>query len=830
MKTNARIVVVGGGMMGASLLYHLALEGCTDTLLIEKSEMTSGSTWHAAGQCPSITGSYNLAKIHAYSNQLYPRLEALTGQYVSWHPAGGLRFANNERELAWLRHVHGFSKSIGFAMEIVGPDEIKRLNPFVTTEGVLAAGWTTEDGHGDPSGLCNALAKGARDLGATVMRHNRVLDIRRRPGGNWDVVTEQGTVTADMVVNAAGCYAREVAKMVGADAPITNMQHHYIVTHPIQEFIDRGSEIPVMRDSYTSGYFRQEQKSGLIGVYENRELREAWAPQGFPDWESSNELFPDDLERIAPWLERAIERMPVFGDAGIRKVINGAIPHTPDGMPLLGPTPGVRNFWQCCGTSFGIAQGGGCGKYLAQWMLHGDAEINMTEFDPRRFGAFADSSYVRDKVFLDYRLTFTTRLPGEEEPDGRPRKMNPLHATLESHGAVHTETFGWERPKWFSPDGREELSGYRRNNVFDVVRSEVTAVHERVGILDLSGFAKFDVCGPDAETFLNRICANRMPRKAGGIGLVHTLSRNGRILGEMTVSRLADDRFYALSAAAAELRDLDLLEQSRQPGESVSIDNMSERLGVLVISGPRSRELLAGLTDTPLGNAEFPWLRAREITLAGQPVRALRVSYVGELGWELHAPMASLPALYEALWTRGQAFGIADYGLYAVNSMRLEKAYKAWSAELTNEINMLEADMPRFIDLNKPDFVGKAATLADAARADGARADAAIAGATPATAPAGAPSRDLKIAYAEVDATDTDARGGEPVLGPHGCIGVVTSGGYGHRVQKSLAFVCVPTRFAAAGSRFDLEIQGRRCAATVLAQAAFDPDNQRMRV
>jgi dimethylglycine dehydrogenase len=804
MKTHARVVVVGGGMMGASLLYHLALEGCTDTLLIEKSELTSGSTWHAAGQCPSITGSYNLAKIHAYSNQLYPKLEALTGQYVSWHPCGGLRLANNEHELAWLKYVHGFSKSIGFHMEIVGLDEIKRLNPFLTTEHVIAAAWTTDDGHGDPSGLCNALAKAARDLGATVVRHNRVIDIQRRPNGEWDVITEQGTVTAEMVVNAAGCYARQVAAMVGADAPITNMQHHYVVTHPIPQFMERSGEIPVMRDSYTSGYFRQEQKSGLMGIYESTGLHEAWAPRGFPEWESSNELFADDLDRIAPWLERAIERMPIFGEVGIRRIINGAIPHTPDGAPLLGPAAGLQNFWMCCGTSFGIAQGGGCGKYLAQWMMHGDAEINMTEFDPRRFGRFADANYVRDKVFLDYRLTFTTRRPGEEEMAGRPSKRSPLHAKLESHGCVHTETFGWERPKWFSLDGRSEEYGYRRNNVFEMVRGEVAAVHERVGLLDLTGFAKYDITGAGAEAFLNRICANQVPRKAGGIALVHLLSPGGKILGEMTVTRLGEDRFYALSAAAAEQRDHDLLTQSVSPRESVRIENVTEERGVLVVSGPKSRDLLSLLTDADLGNGEFRWLRAKEIHIAGQPVRALRVSYVGELGWELHPAIESMPALYDALWDAGQEFGIADYGLYAVNSMRIEKGYKAWSSELTNELNMLEADMARFIDFGKSDFVGKAATLAQA-------------------------PRPFRIVYADIAATDTDARGGEPALAGDRCIGVVTSGAYGHRVGKSLAFASVEPEFAAPGSVFDVLIQGERRAATVLEGAAFDPDNSRMR-
>jgi dimethylglycine dehydrogenase len=790
--------------MGASLLYHLALDGCTDAVLVEKGELTSGSTWHAAGQCPSITGSYNLAKIHAYSNDLYPKLEALTGQYTSWHGCGGLRLANDERELQWLKYVYGFSKSIGFRMEIVGLDEIKRLNPFLTTENVVAAAWTLDDGHGDPAGICNALAKAARDLGATVIKRCRVTAIQPRRNGEWEVITEQGSIIAEMVVNAAGCYARQVAEMVGADAPITNMQHHYVITHPIPAFQERSGEIPVMRDSYTSGYLRQEQKSGLMGIYESTGLTEAWGSRGYPEWESTNELFPDDLDRIAPWLERAIERMPIFGEVGIRRVINGAIPHTSDGAPLLGPAAGLRNFWMCCGTSFGIAQGGGCGKYLAQWMLHGDAEINMTEFDPRRFGKFADAAYVHEKVFQDYRLTFTTRLPGEEEPAGRPKKKSPLYDRLAARGCVYTETFGWERPKWFSLDGRTEESSYRRNNVFDVVRAEVMAVHERVGLLDLTGFAKYEIRGAGAEAFLNRICANRMPRKPGGIALVHLLSPRGRIRGEMTVTRLADDHFYALSAAAAELRDLDHLEQSIMPGEDVQVANITEERGVIVVSGPRSRALLSALTDADLTNQGFPWLRGREIMVAGQPLRALRVSYVGELGWELHPPIGTMSALYDALWDAGRKLGVANYGLYAVNSMRVEKAYKAWSTELTNEINMLEADMPRFIDFSKEKFVGKAATQNQA-------------------------PRPFKIVYAEVDAKGADARGGEPVTVDERCVGLVTSGAYGHRTGKSLCFASVEPRFAAPGTRLDVLIQGETAAAHVLGGPAFDPSNSRMR-
>lgn len=804
MQSSARVVIIGGGIMGASLLYHLAELGWTDCMLIEKDELTSGSTWHAAGQCPSITGSFNLAKIHAYSNELYPQLESLTGQYVSWHKSGGIRFATNERELAWLRYIHGFSKIVGFDMEIIPPEEIRRINPFVTTEGVIAGGRTTGDGHADPSGICNALAIGAKQMGATIVRKNRVTGLTQLPSGEWDVATEKGVIRAEIVVNAAGCYARQVAQMAGIDIPVTNMEHHYIVTDPIPAFLERDEEIPVMRCPYVSGYFRQEQKSGLIGVYENTGLAEAWAPKGMPEWESTSELFIDDLDRISKWLERAIERMPVFGEVGIRRIVNGAIPHTPDGGPLLGPAAGLKNFWHCCGTSFGIAQGGGSGKYLAQWMVYGDADINMAEFDPRRYGPYADEVYSREKVFLDYRMTFTTRLPGEEEPDGRPQKTSPLYARLKDAGAVYGETYGWERPKWFSLDGRSEEGGYHRTNVFEVVADEVKAVAENVGIIDLSGFAKYDVTGPDAERFLNRICANRMPTKQGGVALVHPLSARGRIQGEMTVTRMADDHFYCLSAAAAEQRDWDWMVQSQQPDENVTFSNRTMDLGVLVLSGPKSRDLLARLTDADLSNEGFRWLSGQEITVAGAFLRALRVSYVGELGWELHARMEDLPALYDALWAAGQDLGLTNIGLYALNAMRMEKGYKAWGSELTNELTMIEADMKRFIAMKKDDFVGKQATL-------------------------DAPER-FRIVYGEVDADTVDPRGAEPCLVGDACIGLTTSGGYGYRTGKSLFFACVPLDHADPGAQFDIMLQGQRQRATVLAAPVYDPDNAKMKV
>ena len=804
MQDQARIVIVGGGIMGLGLLYHLAQEGCSDVLLLEKGELTSGSTWHAAGQCPNLVGDYNLAKIHEYSISLYRRLEELTGQFVSWHGCGSVRFALSQGDLDWFEYVHGIAANVGFHMEIIDVEQIRRLNPFIDVEGVLAGAWTRDDGHADPSGLSNAMARGARNLGAQIVSRNRVLDIKALPSGEWRVVTEQGAVTAETVVNAAGCYARQVARMVGADAPICNIEHHYLVSGTVPQFVERGAaEIPVMRDPYASAYLRQEQKSGLIGIYEQAGQAEAWPPSGLPAWESESELFQDDLERLMPWLGRAMERMPVVEAAGIKRIVNGAIAHSADGAPMLGPVAGLRNFWFCCGSSFGIAQGAGCGKYLAQWMLHGDSEINMTGFDPRRFGTFADGGYMESKGCQDYGRTYFTPLPGEELPAARERRLSPLYEKLQAQGCVFTETFGWERPKWFSADGREEAYGYHRNNVFEVVRAECLAVRERVGLLDLTGFAKYEVTGTDARAFLNRLCANRMPRN-GGIVLAHVLSPGGRIGGELTITHLADDRFYVLSAAGAELRDLDHLLQGCASGEQVRIANVTDERGVLVLAGPRSREVLAKLTDAPLDSGAFRWLSGREITVAGLPVRVLRVNYVGELGWELHPLMQDLEALYDSLWRAGQAFGMANFGLYAVNSLRMEKAYRSWGAELTNEVTMLDADMGRFIKFDKDDFVGKEASLQQKERV-------------------------MQLIYFAVEAADADVLGGEPLFAGEQCVGVTTSGAYGHYVRKSLGFGYVPPQLAKPDASLEVALLGERHRVQVLTDPAHDPANHRLR-
>ena len=806
MINHARVVIVGGGMMGTSLLYHLAQEGWKDIVLVEKGELTSGSTWHAAGQCPSFIADYNMAKIHDYGNRLYPQLEEITGQYVSWHGCGGIRFAYTQDELDWFYHVAGVGKLIGFRCEIIDPAKIRQINPFVNTDGVLAGAWTTEDGHVDPAGCCNALGKGARDMGASILLRNRVIDINQRPSGEWEVETELGTITCEMVVNAAGCYARQVAQMVGSDVPITNMEHTYLVTEPIKEFLECDEEMPVMRDPYPSAYFRQEQKSGLIGIYETQGSAECWEYRGgWPEWDSENELFEANFDRLTPYIERVMERMPIWANAGIKRVVCGAIPHTPDANPLLGPAEGLHNFWQCNGASIGIAAGAGCGKYLAQWMVHGDAEINMTGLDPRRFGRYAPGTYTKAKSHQDYEHMYALHLPGEERPASRQQRVTPLYEKLARQGAIYTEANGWERPKWFSVDGREEECGFRHNNVMEVVAAECRAVREAVGVLDLSSFAKYEVTGSAAEAYLNRICANRIPKREGGITLAHYLSTEGRIIGESTITRLAAGHYYVLSGAGAEERDLAHLTQ-HLPESDVNVTNVTDDWGVLVLAGPKSRQVLATVTDEALDSASFPWLIGKTIAVNGIEVRALRVNYVGELGWELHCPMVRLGDLYGAIWTAGCEHGIANFGVYAVNSLRMEKAYKGWGADITNEITMIEADLERFFARQKEDFIGKVAT-------DNVKQAGIV----------------TKLVYFETEHGDCDVHGGEPVIADNQIIGVTTSGGFGHYTGRSLGFAYVQPQYSEPGTTFSVDLLGVARPATVLSEPVYDPQNARLR-
>jgi dimethylglycine dehydrogenase len=807
MKSHARVVIVGGGVMGVGLLYHLALEGWTDAVLIEKGELTSGSTWHAAGQCPHFNSSLAMTKVHVYGTQLYPKLEALTGQAISWHGCGGLRLATTDEEVDWLKQVYGISRLAGYDCEIIGPSEIARWHPLLDPFGVKAAFRTIHDGHVAPADVTNAMAAGARQLGAAIERRTRVTGVARLPTGEWRVSTDKGDIVAEHVVNAAGSYADVVGAWTGHAVPIANMLHHYVITQASPEVAGLAQELPVVRDPYSHAYLRQEGQGILVGPYETATAHVCWdgAP---PRWDFESELVAPELDRLMPWLEKSAERLPLFGRLGVKSVISGAITHTPDGVYLSGPAPGPKNYWMHCGASIGICQGAGAGKYLAQWMVHGQAEIAMREFDPRRFGPWATADYTEAVAIADYQHMYYCYKPAEQHEVGRDLRTSALHATLKARGAQFAQIFGWERARWYDSSGEGERFSFRRSNGFKAAQAEARAVRERVGLMDLSAFSKFEISGPGAHAFLDRICANRIPARDGRIALAHLLNDNGFIESEITITRLAADRFYAVSAAAAQLHDFDQLVGRRLAKEDVAIADVTDAYGVLVLAGPRARDTLAACTAIDLTSAAFPWLTGREGAVAGVAgVRLLRVNYVGELGWELHCPMAAMPQVFEALMAAGAPHGIAMFGTYAMNGLRMEKAYRGWGSELTAEVDLFEASMERFIRLDKPDFIGRAASLA--ARQRGAR---------------------LRLVYCAVEATDSDCMGAEPVYRGDRLVGLTTSGAYGPAVGRSLAFAYVEPALAAAGTEFEILMLGERRRAVVLPQAAWDPDNDRLRV
>ena len=814
MRNDAQCVIIGGGAMGVGLLYHLAHEGWTDTLLIEKGELTSGSTWHAAGLVPNFIGSLNMAKVHAYGIDLYKALEAETGMSTGWHGCGAIRLAVTEDQADWYRYVEGVLGSLGVESHLISPDEVRQRVPLMgSTDDIILGFWTPNDGWSDPTGSTNAMAVGARQLGAEIARHTLVTAVDQLPDERWKVTTDKGEVTCDHVVNAAGHYSPQLGAMSGIDVPIVSMIHQYLITESLPEMAAQDVEMPVIRDPRSSCYYRREIDSLLIGPYETRNSI-TYGLDGI-DWNLHFHLTPPDLEQLAPWLEISAERFPIFAEAGIKQVVSGPITHTPDGGYLMGPAPGVRNYWMCAGASIGITQGPGAGKFLAQWMVHGQTEINVREMDPRRFGPWSDLDYTIAKSVDEYHEMYQVRMPGEYRSAGRPLKRTPIAERLDALGAQWQDVWGWERPRYY---GEPEDYSWRRSNAHDIVAAECTGVRERVGIADLTAFAKFEVTGTDAAALLGRLSANRLPTRDGGTRLVHMLTDLGGIECEMTVTRLADDRFYLNSAIAGTTHDHDWLVQHVLPGEDVSVADCTDGTAILAVTGPRARDVLAACTDADLSCDAFPWLTAREVHVAGVPVTAMRVSYVGELGWELHHPIDRMPDLYDALVAAGEPHGMVHFGSYAMNAMRIEKAYKAWGGELTTEITPIEAGLDRFVDLDTPgrDFIGRDATLV---RRDAAGPD--------------LTGLDMVLVYCEVDATDSDCRGNEPTYDPADdsseAMGITTGGAWGHTVGKSLAFAYVDPAFLEPGSTFEIALFGGRHTATVLAEAAHDPSNERLR-
>ena len=810
MKTHARVVVIGGGVVGVSTLYHLTKKGWSDVVLVERADLTHGSTWHAAGLLPLFNMSYSVGQLHKYSVDLYKRLEAETGQDVGFHVTGNLRLATNRDRMDEYLKYCGTANTIGVPFEMIGPAEVKALWPLCNTDGLVGALFHPDDGHIAPADLTMALAKGARDGGAEIHRRTEVTGIECGPNGEWLVRTNNGDITAEHVVTATGAWARQVGFLAGVDIPTIPVEHQFIVTEEIPELVARKEaglpEMAVLRESDASYYMREERQGLILGPYEIG--APAWAIDGVPEG-FGQELLPPDLERLEPHIEAAIARVPVFGDAGIKDTINGPIPYTPDGSPLVGPAHGVRNFWLNEGHSFGITAAGGAGWQLAEWITEGEPGIDMLDLDPRRFGAYANRNYLVAKNEEAYHHVFVTHFPDEERPAARPAKTSPCHDRLDALGAVWGQRYGWERPNWFAPAGvaREDVWSFRRTNYFAPVGAECRAVRQGVGLIDLSSFSKFEAEGPGAEAWLDRLVANNLPKKVGRIQLCHALAPSGGVRSEFTITRLAPERFMLISSGAAERFDGDFLAKALPRDGSVRLVNVTTQRGTFVVAGPRARDLLAKVTEADLSGAAFPWLTGQTINVGlAADVRALRVNFVGDLGWELHHPIEYQNHIFDALVAAGAEFGIAMIGMRAMDSLRIEKSYRMWGQDLTVEYSPFEAGLDRFVRLNKGDFTGRDALVAQQQ--------------------SGIPQRFVTLA---VDAADADCGGNEPLYLGEEMVGRVTAGAYGHHVGQSLALAYVKPEVAEVGTALEVVVLGERRGAVVVPESPYDEENESLR-
>lgn len=835
MKSHARVVVIGGGVVGVSTLYHLARKGWSDVVLVERKELTSGSTWHAAGLLPLFNMSYSVGQIHKYSVALYKTLEAETGQNVGFSVCSNIRLARTKDRWDEFMYYAGVAATIGVKVNILTPAEVKEIWPLCETDGILGAIQHPDDGYIQPADLTQALARGARNRGAEINRNTKVVAIEQTRSGEWLVKTEQGDITCEHVVSASGNFARRTGAMVGLDIPVIPVEHQYIVTeaHPaIQERRAKGlPEMGVLREADSSWYMREEAGGLLLGPYEKG------APACYvdgPSEEAEYELFQEDLERLMPHIETAITRVPAFGEVGIKKVYNGAIAYTPDGSPIVGPAWGVKNFWLNEGHSFGVTAAGGAGWQLAEWIVEGEPSIDMMGVDPRRFGPYATRGYLKAKNEEAYANVFTPHYPDEERVATRPLKTAPCYGRMRELGAIFGSVYGWERPNWFAPAGYEvpaseldvddvllnhnhapadhngkvkERWSFRRSNYFAHVGNECRNVMEGVGLQDMSPFAKCFVTGPGAEAWLDSILANRIPKKVGRLTLCHLLTKQGGVRSEFTVYKAREGGYYLVSAGALERHDHDVLQKLLPNDDSVRFYPVTTQWGVLVLAGPRSRDVLAKVTDADLSNAAFPWLSGKEINVGAATAHALRVNFVGELGWELHHPIEMQNAIFDALMQAGAEFRIKPFGIRAMIAMSIEKSYRLVGRELSIEYSAYESGLDRFVHPNKGDFLGRDALVDWHAAGD-----------------------KWKFVTMEVHGvTDADARGSEPLWKGGELIGRATNGGYGWRVGKSLALGMIKPEHGEVGSELEIQILGERKRATIVPESPYDPENARLR-
>jgi len=804
MKTQARVVVIGGGAIGVSVAYHLAKYGWQDVVLIEKHELTSGSTWMAAGNCSFFHGNYYCTQVNMKSIAIYKQLEDETGQSVGWHTTGSIRTADNPGRMEELGYVYSMNRCLGLNVDWVTTEQIKELHPLMNVEGLTAGLYWPDDGDVDPNGITMAMSIGAKRHGAEINTHTQVTGIDRTASNEWLVHTDKGDITCEYVVNAAGLWGPEVAAMVGLEIPSIAGEHSHILFEAIDAVVDRDKYLPLVRDPDRSIYIRQEMDSLILGLYEGKVKQ--WNPKGVP-WDYAQTELQPDIDHIADFIEHGIHRFPIMGETGFKHVTVGPITYTPNGDPLVGPAYPLRNFFHACGYSFGITQAGGIGHYLAGWIMNGEPEIDLWSMDSRRYGSYANWAYNHEKIEDTYPRLYAVITWNDWRDAARPNRTAPIYAHQKQAGAVFGDYYGWECPNYFcdgSSDTREN-PGWKRNNTFKYVAAECRHVMNSVGLLDLSRFAKTRISGPGAEAWLNRMTCQKVPAADGRIALSPMLDHNGNFKSDMTITRIKAGEYFCVTASVGKRHDQHWLMENLPGDGSVCMEDMTYRQGCFVLAGPRSREVLAKAGYGDVSNEAFPFGTCREIYVGRTKCRVNRMNYVGELGYEIFHPIESQIAVYEALVSAGGEFDLKMFGMYAMDSMRLEKGYMAWKSEMNVHHTPLETNAAWTVKLDK-DFIGRAGL--EKQKKDGI-------------------SRQLVCLVCTAE--DADPWGYNPIFNGEQIVGMTSSGGYGHRVEKSIALGYVPPEFTAPGTKLEVEVLGKKLPAEVVSMPLYDPKNERMK-
>ncbi|MEM7081154.1 MAG: FAD-dependent oxidoreductase [Pseudomonadota bacterium] len=802
MESHAKVVVIGGGVVGCSILFHLAKYGWKDVVLLERSELTSGSSWHAAGQFHTISSDPNVSRMQGYTIGLYRELEETSGQSVGLHTPGQVYLASTPERMDYLKQERAKARYLGLELEFISLDETVEMNPLIDKSQYIGALFDPVDGHIDPSGVTWAYAKSARHYGAKYYRNTPVIETNQRADGSWDVVTPNGTINAEMIVNAAGLWAREVGHLAGIELPVQPMEHHYLITEDIPEIVAHGKEVIAGVDYEANIYFRQEHQGLLLGTYE--EPATPWMVNGTPQ-HFGHELLQDDLDRVANRLELAFERIPALGRAGIKTVVNGPFTFGPDGNPMIGPVPGLKNYWCAVGVMAGFCQAGGVGLSLAEWMMDGEPSLDIWAMDIARFGEFATREYGTIKSSENYERRFLLAFPNEELPAMRRQKTTALYDRLIARGAVMGASFGLEHALWFAPSPEDafEEPTFRRSNAFEHVAREVDNVRNNVGAIEIANFGKHAFSGPGAAAFLDHILAAKLPN-VGRLTLSPMLTPKGKLYGDLTIARLADDHFYVLGSGSAQEMHRRWFE-AHLPEEGVHYQNASDALHGIAIAGPHARTLLSQISRDDVSADALRFCDVRSTTVGGVPVILARVSFSGELGYEMYcAPQYQLK-LYEEIEAAGKDLGLGWYGNRALMSMRLEKNWGAWGLDFRHDFSAAESGLDAFIDFGKS-FIGSDAAIKE--RETG-------------------PAR--RLVTLTVDSHDIDCHRDEAVYHNDECVGFVSSGGYAHHVQKSMAMAYIPSELLASGAALEVEILGERYATQVQDTPLYDPTGSRMR-